>query len=385
MSQDNTSSPGALRAIGVQNLLAASVLLVVMVLGFWQMLAGSRGIDYSTVPQGWDNFWEGKTTQTLEKRLDHAVPARPTLIMLANAARYWITRGAGAKVRVGDENWLFLTEELQVDAGAGERLAPRLALLADTHRALESRGIASVILLVPDKARVHAEALGARRAQLVDQRYALALEGLRADGVPVIDLLADMQAARAGDPALELYYRTDTHWNPSGAEIAAKAVAAWSAANRPLSSTADFDLRRDGDSEERVGDLLALIGLDQAPAWLRPQGDWETPVVVEARAAASADAFDDLFAETSVPVVLLGTSYSQRAAFDDFLRLHLGSEVLNAAKDGGRIAGAAQDYFADDAFRDTPPQLVVWEVPERFLTLPMDAGQTEPATLLPAP
>lgn len=385
MSMETTSQNPSPRSIGIQNFLASALLLAVMVFGLWQMAGASRNLDLSTVPSGWGNFWDGSTTQAFEKRLDQAVPARPELIMVANAARYWLTHGAGPKVRVGDDNWLFLTEELQVDAGVEQRLQQRVALLADTHRALEARGIASVILLVPDKTRVHSESLGASRPEFVERRYALGLEGLKAADVPVIDLYADMQAALQNAPTQELYYRTDTHWNQNGAELAAKAVARWNREKGIVAGQTVFELRREGEGAERVGDLLALIGLDKAPAWMRPRGDQEVPVVVEAQAPASADALGDLFGEAAVPVVLLGTSYSQRAAFGDFLRLHLGSEVLNASKDGGRIAGSAEEYFADDAFSQSPPTLVVWEVPERFLSLPMEDGKPEPVVLLPAP
>ena len=385
MSTETTTQNPSPRSIGIQNFLASALLLAVMVFGLWQMAGATRNLDLSTVPWGWDHFWEGSTTQAFEKRLDQAVPARPELIMAANAARYWLTHGSGPKVRVGDDNWLFLTEELQVDAGVEQRLQQRVALLADTHRALEARGIASVILLVPDKTRVHSEALGASRPEFVQRRYALGLEGLKAADVPVIDLYADMQAALQNDPTQELYYRTDTHWNQNGAELAAKAVARWNSEQGIVAGQTAFELRREGEAAERVGDLLALIGLDKAPAWMRPRGDQEVPVVVEAQASASADALGDLFGDAGVPVVLLGTSYSQRAAFGDFLRLHLGSEVLNASKDGGRIAGSAEEYFADDAFSQSPPTLVVWEVPERFLSLPMEDGKPEPVVLLPAP
>ena len=42
----------------------------------------------------------------------------------------------------------------------------------------------------------------------------------------------------------------------------------------------------------------------------------------------------------------------------------------NFAKDGGEFSGAARDYFASPAFRETPPQLLIWEIPERDLQSP---------------
>ena len=38
--------------------------------------------------------------------------------------------------------------------------------------------------------------------------------------------------------------------------------------------------------------------------------------------------------------------------------------------DGGEFSGAAKDYFASPAFRETPPQLLIWEIPERDLQSP---------------
>ena len=33
-------------------------------------------------------------------------------------------------------------------------------------------------------------------------------------------------------------------------------------------------------------------------------------------------------------------------------------------------------YFADAAFRETPPQIVVWEIPERVLDSALTADET---------
>lgn len=372
MSGMNASATQKLLCIGIQPVLASGVLVVVMLFGLWQMLGAIRTMDMSDVPKGWDNFWTGRITQTLEKRLDHALPARAELIMVANAISYGLTGGAGADVRAGRGNWLFLTDELRVGPTAASELEKNLQRIVEMHHRLQARGVAMTVLLVPDKARVHAEALRAARVGIVERRYALALESLRGKGVPVIDLFDDMQTARRREPERDLYYRTDTHWNEAGAELAAMSVTRWSSQHFPLAGGERYQVRHNDRDEERVGDLLALMGLEHAPAWLRPAGDWEAASVIEPLIGAGADDLDALFADAAVPVVLLGTSYSQRANFPGFLQLHLASKVLNAAKDGGGITGSAQDYFADESFRLSPPQLIVWEVPERFLTQPSD-------------
>jgi alginate O-acetyltransferase complex protein AlgJ len=52
------------------------------------------------------------------------------------------------------------------------------------------------------------------------------------------------------------------------------------------------------------------------------------------------------------------------------LQQALGAKIGSFAKDGGKFSGSARDYFANPAFTQTPPKLVVWEIPERDLQTP---------------
>jgi alginate O-acetyltransferase complex protein AlgJ len=75
-----------------------------------------------------------------------------------------------------------------------------------------------------------------------------------------------------------------------------------------------------------------------------------------------------LLGDFRIPVVLVGTSYSMRANFHGFLQEALGARVLNAARDGAGFIQSAAEYFRDEAFRTSPPQVLIWEVPERVLS-----------------
>ena len=78
-----------------------------------------------------------------------------------------------------------------------------------------------------------------------------------------------------------------------------------------------------------------------------------------------------MFGSSVTPVVLTGTSYSLRGNFQGHLQQALSARVLNAAKDGAGFVQATGDYLNDEAFQTDPPQVLVWELPERFLTLPL--------------
>jgi alginate O-acetyltransferase complex protein AlgJ len=49
------------------------------------------------------------------------------------------------------------------------------------------------------------------------------------------------------------------------------------------------------------------------------------------------------------------------------LEIALGRDVLNVAAEGKGPFQPMSDYLRSDTFKSTPPKLVVWEIPERFV------------------
>jgi alginate O-acetyltransferase complex protein AlgJ len=361
---------------GKNGALAALVLVAVMLAGGWQLIGAARGIDSANVPQGWDDFWQGRTTNTLEKQLDTGLPARSTLIAAANGLRYRLTGGANDQVRIGRDGWLFLTDELRHYPNGGAHLAARVALLQGASEALAKDGVKLVVALVPDKARVHAAHLTPGQAAVYAQdaptRYQDALNALRTGKVATVDVLqafADADAAASAETAQQHYYSTDTHWNQRGAQVAAQAIALQVRSMQLGLDATEFATAPGGPRRERPGDLLHLMGLAHAPDLLRPRPDWERPQTTR---QTSADAAGGLFDDIGVPVVLTGTSYSLRGNFYGYLQQALGAKVLNAAKDGAGFLQATTAYLKDDAYKTAKPKVLIWEVPERFLPGDLD-------------
>ena len=349
---------------------AGLTLLAVMALGVWQVVGAVRaGLEF---PSGPGDFREGRTTQTIEKQIDQKLPVRATLIAAANSLRYRLMRGAGDQVRLGADDWLYLTDELRFYPDADAHQAARITLLAAASKALAERGVRLVVALVPDKARVHPGHLPEGQAPAyTGQRYAQALASLRAQGVFAIDLLAPLQD---GERAGAMYYRTDTHWNQAGARVAAQAVADGVKGLGLALDPTSFAQDAAGAETERPGDLIRLMGLSDVPNFWRPKPDREAAVTTRQTSADSAGG-GLLGDAAAVPVVLTGTSYSLRGNFHGYLQEALSAKVLNTAKDGGGFLQAATDYFKDEAFKASPPKLVVWELPERFLPAPLESKE----------
>jgi len=361
---------------------AACTLLLVMAWGVWQLIGAVRsGLDF---PRSLSDFREGRMTQTIEKQIDQKLPARATLIAVANSLRYRLMGGGGDQVRLGKDDWLYLTDELRHDPGAATHQAARLALLDQVNRALQSRGVTLLVALVPDKARVYPEHLrmpfDGRVPAYTEGRYAQALATLRSTGILAPDVLAALATGRGtasgpgSDTATPLYYRTDTHWNNAGAALAAQTIAqAVQRAGLGLETTG-FATQPSGAARERAGDLIKLMGLSEVPNGWRPQPDVEVPVTTT-QTTADPVAGGLLGDAAAPPVTLIGTSYSLRGNFHGYLQERLSAKVLNTAKDGGGFLQSATEYFNDEAFKANPPKLVVWELPERFLSPPLEAKE----------
>lgn len=345
---------------------AALALGLVVLAGAGQYLEVLRYGEPLAFPNGIAAFRDGRMTGAIEKALDKAMPERTGIIAFANALRWRITGGANAQVRVGKDDWIFLTEELQFDADAPQHLAARTALLRYTAQALQKKQVELVLAIVPDKARIHAQHLQGSYPRYLESRYSQSLAQLRAAGVKVVDLATPLAQAAAQQP---VYYRTDTHWNQHGAQVAAQAIAAALAPALAGSAATTFQTsNQTASAAQRPGDLLRLMGLESASEGWRPLFDTET---AQTTVQVSQEAALGLFGDAAVPVVLTGTSYSQRGNFHGYLQQALSRKVLNVSKDGGGFLQASTQYLKDEAFASAPPAVLVWELPERFLYRPL--------------
>ena len=332
-----------------------------------------------SVETSWRALANGDTTSAVSKFLQRDMPFADALVT-ADRVFGWVAVGdLGPRVRKGCDGWLFLSDERVVHPRRDEVFPARLGMIERVARFLESRGIALVVVPVPDKWRVEARHLcGIQRPHVLADRLQKFEAGLGAHHIRVVDILTALRALDG-----ERYYRTDTHWNERGARRAAEAIAAalrgWG-----LAPAAQLTFEVTAEPErEHVGDLIRLAGLDRVPGSMRPRGDLESPVRIKQTPKQAVGILDEVAAPE---VSVIGTSYSRRGGFIGFMSLALEAPVANMAQDGGGVFTAAIDYFKNPAFTETPPRVIVWEIPERLLDGPLaDSEQIWAETLMPRP
>ena len=305
----------------------------------------------------------GAATGDFESVLEEEIFLRKPAVTLFATLRYVLFRAGNEGVVVGSDGWLYTLEELERHPGDAAELDRRLEFVARTAEGLRARGTEVVVALLPGKARIHDEHLRGRWRALADHpRYERAREWLTERGVTVADLrppLAEIPAA---------FLERDTHWTPEGAK-----AAAWEVARVAHGLTLDGVQRASfetvaGERLTVAGDLMSFVPVGP---FARALGLGPRTVELTQTVATSASGLG-LFDTPRIPVTLVGTSYSadERWNFIGELKEALGMDVLNVADEGLGPYVPMADYLASDAFAEVKPALIVWEIPERYLTLP---------------
>lgn len=360
---------------GLAERATAVALLAILGVGAWQAIsaiATPQAHRRLTATLNVEALLGGRTAAAVNHVMAHDLPMDGVLRAAGGVLRWVVFGSGGPQVWPGCAGWLYLTEELRPWPGGETAMARRAALLAGVSQRLADQGIALRVVVVPDKSRMlPGLRCGAPYSAQAEARLAGFGAALSNAGVAQVDIAPALAEAAA-------WYRTDTHWNQYGARHAAGAIAA--AMPEDLARGVQFRTLSASVETNGPGDLLRLMSLDRVPDALRPRPD---RVWIETTVAEQAVESDSILDETPVPeVVLVGSSFSVNANFHGALQEALRAPVGNLAKAGGGFAGAVRDYLGSPAWRETPPQLVIWEFPERVLMQPLNVDDAALAAWL---
>lgn len=300
----------------------------------------------------------GGLTRDLDALYKKDLPHMSLSSSLIGAARYALLGEARQGAVVGQNGWLFTAEELR-DAPSAAQMADVIATIVQAQTQIAGSGSDLVIVPLPAKMDIaRAQAPDPQAAEALAQLYRDFTTQLAALDLTFVDARSAMQ-----DAAAPVFFSTDTHWTPQGARLVAQAV-------RDQGSIGLGDLtyeRSDPVDQALTGDLISFV---TSPA-LAPRIGLSAETVSLA-VQTPTETIVDIFGAGDTDIVLIGTSYSANEdwGFADALMAALGRDVINMAQQGLGPVQPMQDYLASADFQTTPPALVIWEIPIRYLTDP---------------
>ncbi|AZL72385.1 alginate O-acetyltransferase [Pseudomonas sichuanensis] len=342
-------------------------------LGAWSV----GGLD-SFTRTGQMTLLDGKLAKAAETHYDEQFPIKRLGTNLWAALDFKLFNEGRPGVVLGRDQWLFSDEEFKPAVDAQQQMQDNLALVRGIRDTLQRQGVQLVLAIVPAKARLYAEYLGKETpASLHDDLFNQFHAQVRQANVFAPDLLAPLEQAKARG---QVFLRTDTHWTPLGAEVVAQSLA--EAVNRQglLSGEPQAYITEAGASAPYKGDLTNFLPLDPLFSNLLPTPDTLQQRKTQPVQAEGESGDDALFDDSQIPVALVGTSYSANPHWNFLgaLQQALRSDVANYAEDGHGPLLPMLKYLQSDAFKNAPPQVVVWEFPERYLPMKNDLSAFDP-------
>ena len=335
--------------------------LILFVGGLSLALAGSYK---ASDDGGWS---DGQQASVYEKHYDKQLPVRDMGINVWAAIEYVLFKEGRSGVVVGNSDWLFSSEEFKYYSNSDDMTQKNLAIISSVSKQLKKNNIKLVMAVIPAKARVYEEHISSTQPSIqANLRYKFLMTWLSDNNVTAIGLLDPLVEAKRIKPT---YLRTDTHWTPWGAEIAAEIMANKITIIQPdLLGNIEY-VSSLQTQKSHSGDLMSYIPLGDSLDWLGPQPEKITEVRTNKVESGEEEPLNLFDSEPVASIALVGTSYSANPSWNflGFLKEKFGSDILNFAQEGKGPFEPMVEYLASAEFRDQPPKLVVWEFPERFL------------------
>lgn len=192
-------------------------------------------------------------------------------LLWSDKLKYWIGMSPSEKVMLGKNGWLFFTGEPFTDLINTSRGIHRLndteleqyaRVFQARYRWLKNKGIRYLFIIAPNKHSIYSEYLPDSMFQvntnIVTDQFVNYMR-LNTE-VPVVDLRQALLSHKDADTLL--YYKTDTHWNHFGTNVAQYEIAKALASYYPDQITPVF--YKNSDIITRTGsggDLSVLIDL----------------------------------------------------------------------------------------------------------------------------
>ena len=320
---------------------------------------------------------DGGLAKTFESHYDQHFPLKTVGTNVWAALDYLLFNAGRPGVLIGEGDWLYSDEEFKPVADGQQQLRDNLALIRGVQAHLAQQDVLLVLAVVPAKARLYPENIGEHSiSPLRQDLYQRFHRALRRADIAAPDLLQPLQA---GKERGQLFLRTDTHWTPLGAEIAAQHLSQGVLAAVTLDGEPQRFVTEATGQAAYQGDLSSFLPLDPLFSQLLPDADQLQQR--ETHAAQPQDDATGLLGDVELPVALVGTSYSANPAwnFAGALRQHLQRDLSNHAEDGQGPIVPMLKYLQSEEFKNSPPQLVIWEFPERYLPMANDLDDFDPA------
>lgn len=361
-----------------QNTTSGVFLLLFMVAAIYLSFSAiTNGRDTGEIPPLSDLI-NGQWASGYETTFNESLPTYNNTKSLWSFMLYKFYQIGKQGVIVGNDGWLFTDEELVFNPDHVLNIQENTQYVIDTQTLLKKNNVELIISVIPAKARIYKEKLGRYSFPTYNEGvYYGFIKTLKDIGIVTADLHWIMQKKKSDFP---LFLKNDTHWTQAGAKVAARTI--YSVYEKHLQKTLSWDkieyTTKSTGKIDHEGDLQRFIPVGK----FIDKTDLHHELLNKLSSESTANETEsnlDLFGDNTPAITLVGTSYSanRKWGFNYALKELFQSDILNAADNGLGPFKTMEQYLSNDAFNNNPPQLIIWEIPERYLSVKYNLKNTE--------
>lgn len=283
-------------------------------------------------------------------------------------------------VTVGTNGWIFPVWD-KIDGLNNAALRDTVQVITNAVTALRAGRMDVVVMLVPSRKRLMRQFMptGSRYVAEMERRYAFPMAEFRRAGALVPDLDSYLRNIIAREPNRQIFWKTDTHWTPVGAEVTAIEVARQmrEQLGMPQSSRPGTRLGDLRPMTLAAGDLARYAGAQRGT--YGAEESWIRQILAQEGPAA-------LLEDDASDVTIVGTSFVQpRFGFQPILSNQLMRPVGLFWKPNSVGAYFTLiEYLKSEDFRRNRPRALVWNLLEPDMVTSTNNAAWGQAAMTPA-
>lgn len=306
-------------------------------------------------------FGDGSLARQFER--DTRIKSRLRYALLpyyAAALCTWFSEADPNNAIIGKDLWFFLLARASASPSPAERLTDHhAALLSAASKRLRALGTDLVVLPLPRKVEIYGDRLRRDIYRIRPELYPRFAVACRQRGVNVVDLEPIWRAAKDAP----VYWKTDSHWSPQGALLAAEAAAAAAGILKPPDARAT----RLVEAIKKVpGDFLRRLGI------IRPDGSGVTSMIESLPVFTLATRTDGspvvfVSAPKTDDGAIVGTSFSADPGRFPTALLHCTDHSWWFGAAPGTGPTQPMRHAVEEFIKKGFPRILVWEIPAHYL------------------
>ena len=327
--------------------------------------------------------------RSLEKDMENANWLSQLSQPWMRCTQFALLKETGDKALMGRESWFFyrpsvqyLVEPWPLAGVAADAHGDAVSAIRTFRDRLAERGIQLLLIPAPGKESIYPQYLTARAYQAktpVYEHTRTILKQLREAGVEILDLYTVYKEAieKPNENRIPFYLSQDTHWSPTGLELAAQA-AALRILERGWIKKGTSEYRLKPITLQRQGDIVRMINLPSSERIFTPEEVHCAQVIRSDNGELYRDSPD-------AEILVMGDSFlriferdePKAAGFIAHLAYELRTPLTSIVSDGGASTLVRQELSRKSALL-AGKKLVIWEFADRDIRFGTEGWQDVP-------